>query len=128
MNRIAHLSNLREHHRGSGTHQEIGRIANCWIGSNSGKCIAPSTLQADYKIRGGTNLASPGVELHQTFFGHPHNRMDHIAKTPMLVVLQPDDIWSRREDWQRIAGKHFCRLQLLTTEADDQRRSPKIWV
>src|SRR4051794_34646408 len=115
MNCIAHFSDLREHHRGSGTHEKIGRIPNRRVGSYTRECITPPALQADDEVRGGANLSSSRVELHQTLFGHLHNGMDHIAKSAMLVVLKPNNIGSRREDWQCIAGKQLGRLQLLAT-------------
>ncbi len=85
-------------------------------------------MQPDDKIGGGRSLAPSSIELYEALFGHPHNCLDHIAETPMLVILQPNDIRLRGEDWQCAAGKHLRRLQLLTAETDDQRRPPKVWV
>ena len=79
------------------------------------KRIASATLQTDDEIGSRTSLAPPCVKLYEALFGHLHNRLDHIAKTPMLVILQPNDIRSRGEDRQCTAGKHLRRLQLLAT-------------
>src|SRR5260370_13912993 len=128
MDRVAHLCDLREHPRGSRTHQKVSCIAYCRIGGNAGEGIASTTLQTDDEIGGRTDFAPPCIELYETLFGHLHNRLDHIAEAPMLVILQANDIGSRGEDRQCIAGKHLRRLQLLTAETDDQRRSPKVWV
>src|ERR1700704_576440 len=98
MNGVAHLRDLREHHRRSRTHQEIRCIADCRIGGNPGKCIASPTLQTHDEIGCRTNLSSSYVELYETLFSHLHNRLNHIAKTPMRVVLQANDIRSRGEN------------------------------
>jgi len=44
-------------------------------------------LQADDEIGRGTNLTFPCIELYKTLFRHLLNRLHHIAKTTMLVIL-----------------------------------------